>query len=310
MSLVVKPCDTATNNIKIGYHPPETKKDFAVCVKGLDFPYKDISVRLVEWIELLLILGAEKIYFYNLQVHPRVEKTLKYLQSQGKVDFSPFNLPGHYPNQPLLRHLFLKQKIVKKRQIEVVTYNDCFYKHMNEYKYVVLLDTDEVIIPQKGKWKDLLEVLTNNDLVDTNKNSTSSCFYARNAYFLDPFVSNETPPHEIPEYMHILRHVYRTQNFTKPKYFVKSFHSTQRVLTLHNHFPLHCLNGACYTTEIPTDLGYLHHYREDCVSELKTTCEKWKKSTVRDDGVWRFKAELIRNVEKTLRELGILTSNG
>lgn len=305
----MKPCDTATNNIKIDYNPPNPRKEFAVCVKGLDFPYKDISVRLVEWIELLLILGAEKIYFYNLQVHPGVEKTLKYLQNQEKIDFLPFNLPGHYPNHPLLRHLFLKQKIVRKRQIEVLTYNDCFYKHMNEYKYVVLLDTDEVIMPQKGKWKDLLEILENNDLLDTKKNSISSCFYSRNTYFLDTFISNKTQSNEIPEYMHILRHIYRTQNFTKPKFFVKSFHNTENVLTLHNHFPLHCLNGACRSTEIPIHLGYLHHYREDCVSELKATCENLKKNTIRDDGVWRFKEELIKNVEKTLRELGILTSN-
>ena len=37
------------------------KKKFAVCVKGLDFPHQDISVRLVEWIELLNILGADKV---------------------------------------------------------------------------------------------------------------------------------------------------------------------------------------------------------------------------------------------------------
>ena len=37
------------------------KKKFAVCVKGLDYPHQDISVRLVEWIEMLNILGADKV---------------------------------------------------------------------------------------------------------------------------------------------------------------------------------------------------------------------------------------------------------
>ena len=32
-----------------------------MCVKGLDFPSEDISVRLVEWIEMLNILGADKV---------------------------------------------------------------------------------------------------------------------------------------------------------------------------------------------------------------------------------------------------------
>ena len=51
------------NNI-VDPHPEqegERKKKFAVCVKGLDFPSEDISVRLVEWIEMLNILGADKV---------------------------------------------------------------------------------------------------------------------------------------------------------------------------------------------------------------------------------------------------------
>ena len=37
--------------------------------------------RLVEWFELLAALGAEKIFLYNLEVHPNVTKVLYYLIS-------------------------------------------------------------------------------------------------------------------------------------------------------------------------------------------------------------------------------------
>jgi hypothetical protein len=40
----------------------------------MDFPEDDLSVRLVEWIELLNTLGADKIFLYNLEVHPNVTK--------------------------------------------------------------------------------------------------------------------------------------------------------------------------------------------------------------------------------------------
>jgi hypothetical protein len=51
------------------YNKPEgEKKKFAVCVKGMDFPEDDLSVRLVEWILLLNTLGADKIFLYNLEV--------------------------------------------------------------------------------------------------------------------------------------------------------------------------------------------------------------------------------------------------
>ena len=64
VSVVESKCDQATNNLRVTYNPlkeGEKKKKFAVCVKGLDFPDKDISERLMEWIELLNILGAEKV---------------------------------------------------------------------------------------------------------------------------------------------------------------------------------------------------------------------------------------------------------
>ena len=65
-------CDTATNNLRVIYDkPPGQKKKLAVCVKGLDFPEDDLSIRIAEWIQLLHTLGADKIFFYNLEVHPK-----------------------------------------------------------------------------------------------------------------------------------------------------------------------------------------------------------------------------------------------
>lgn len=85
VSLVEKPCDNATNNLRVIYNTAEVRKDFAVCVKGLDFLYEDLSVKLVEWIELLNMLGADKIFFYELQVHKNISKVLDYYEKEGKV---------------------------------------------------------------------------------------------------------------------------------------------------------------------------------------------------------------------------------
>ena len=75
VSIVEQKCDKATNNLRVIYDPPKgAKKEFAVCVKGLDYPDVDLSVRLMEWIELLSELGADKVYFYKLKVHPNINK--------------------------------------------------------------------------------------------------------------------------------------------------------------------------------------------------------------------------------------------
>ena len=74
VSLTEGACDTATALLKVIYNKPEgmePKKKFAVCVKGLDMP-DDLSVRLAEWIELLIAMGAEKIFLYTYEVHPKV----------------------------------------------------------------------------------------------------------------------------------------------------------------------------------------------------------------------------------------------
>lgn len=134
VSVVEDVCDTATNNLKVIYNKLESgetqKKQFAVCVKGLDFPTDDLSVRLIEWIELLHLLGADKIFLYNLEVHPNVTKVLNYYEEKGYVDLTPISLPGYQPNIQVLQHLYLKSKTNNKRQNELIPYNDCLYRNM------------------------------------------------------------------------------------------------------------------------------------------------------------------------------------
>jgi hypothetical protein len=77
VSIVENACDKATNNLKVIFNnlsPGESKEEFAVCVKGLDFPDHDMSVRLVEWLETLEALGANKVFLYNLEIHPNVTR--------------------------------------------------------------------------------------------------------------------------------------------------------------------------------------------------------------------------------------------
>ena len=120
VSLVEEECETSTNYLNIIYNPPRDKKDkFAVCVKGLDFPLEDLSVRLVEWLEVLKALGADKIFLYNLDVHPDVNRVLEYYTNRGEVEVIPMTLPEHQPNLPWLQHLYIKSKLYTKRQNEL-----------------------------------------------------------------------------------------------------------------------------------------------------------------------------------------------
>ena len=74
VSLVEEMCETSTNYLNIIYNLPTGEKEkFAVCVKGLDFPMEDRSVRLVEWIEATMNLPPQIYYSYH-DIHIRIDK--------------------------------------------------------------------------------------------------------------------------------------------------------------------------------------------------------------------------------------------
>jgi len=303
VSIVEKPCDTATNNLRVIYNKPEKKKKFAVCVKGLDFLHEDLSIRLVEWIELLGILGADKLFFYELHVHPNISKVLQYYQKLDRVDVTPLTLPGGQPNVPGFQHMYLENKLINKRQNELIPYNDCLYKNLYTYEYIALLDTDEVIIPLiTTSWQELMDVVLPKARAANNITRNSYCL--RNVYFLDDLTEVHGWFKHIPRYMHMLQHVYRTKNFTKPGHYVKCFHNTETVLTLHNHFPRACLSRTCSSYSIATTDAQLQHYRADCVRELKKTCADFRQNSAVDTTIWKFKENLIRRTADTLKNLG------
>ncbi|KAJ2940151.1 hypothetical protein O0L34_g11716 [Tuta absoluta] len=319
VSLVVDPCDRATNNLRVHYdRPPASaaespadiaageRKEFAVCVKGLDFLHEDLSVRLVEWIELIRLLGADKIFFYELQVHPNITKVLKYYEQQGVVTVTPITLPGGQPNLPALQHMYLKSKTTHKRQMELIPYNDCLYRHMYQYRWLALLDIDEVIVPlEESDWSSLMQRVLPLAVPAAGKPRRSS-YHASNLYYLDSLQHEHNWEEGVPRYMHMLQHVYHTRNFTKPGQYVKAFHETDRVLALHNHFPLACLGGPCSSYAFPTEIARLQHYRADCVTALSKTCATLREQPVRDTVLWRWKDPLVRNAESVLQNLGFL----
>ncbi|CAH2986506.1 unnamed protein product [Chilo suppressalis] len=308
VSIVENPCDRATNNLRVHYQrpPAEEKKEFAVCVKGLDFLHEDLSVRLVEWIELVRLLGADKIFFYELQVHPNITKVLDYYTARGAVTVTPVTLPGGQPNLPGLQHMYLKKKTTHKRQMELIPYNDCLYRHMYEYRWLALLDIDEVIVPlEDDDWSSLMKRVLPLSTPAEGKPARSS-YHASNLYFLDSLAHDHGWEESVPRHLHMLQHVYRTRNFTKPGQYVKAFHETERVLALHNHFPLACLGGACSSYALDTRHARLQHYRADCVTALSKTCAELRAQPVRDTAVWRWREPLATRADKALRALGFL----
>ena len=75
--------------------------------------------------------GKSSLNLYKFQV-------LDYYSKKGLVDVTPISLPGYQPNLPVLQHMYLKSKLNNKRQNELIPYNDCLYRNLYRYCYILL----------------------------------------------------------------------------------------------------------------------------------------------------------------------------
>jgi Glycosyltransferase family 92 len=195
VSLTTNRCDNAENNLQIiDNHPTDgVKKEFGVCVKQLTYPNRDFIVRFIEWVHMLRILGNTKVHFYNRMIHPELVKVVKYLEQQNLVDMKPFLEPSSLSNRML--------RTLPTLILEAAVINDCFYRTKNLYKYLAILDPDEVIIPineSNRSWHDLLQ----------NVPPSYDVYFQR----LITYHNTESKPIEgIPDYLYMLRHVHVTQ---------------------------------------------------------------------------------------------------
>ena len=178
------------------------------------------------------------------------------------------------------------------------------------YEYLALLDIDEVIVPIKhNSWAEMMEEV----LKASQNGEVRASWNFRNVYFMDEMTDlHEQHQHfaDIPSFLHMLQHVYRSGNYTKKGQYVKSFHNPEKVWTVHNHYPLACIGGGCGKSKsfnVETDLGHLQHYRSDCVSALKKSCEEdFKSVSVFDSTIWRWKEPVIEKTTGALLKLGFL----
>uniref|UniRef100_A0A6P7GVL3 Glycosyltransferase family 92 protein n=1 Tax=Diabrotica virgifera virgifera TaxID=50390 RepID=A0A6P7GVL3_DIAVI len=295
ISLVERECDNATNRLRVLYDNPGKKEDFAVCTKGLSFP-NDISSRLTEWIEMLDVTGVNKIFLYELYTHPNTRRILNYYEKMGKIQVTALTLPGGQSNVPFLQHFYLQKQILRKRLDEIVPYNDCFYRNMYRYKYIIVIDTDEVIVPMKDDNLKALMHRVKTKLLATGKIERGAAYTVTNVHFVNGSTEDET----IPKHMYMLRHTYRDKEM-HDKEFLKSFLNTEKVLTVFNHYPLDCLKpGPCLKYHIDSEDAHLQHYRPNC----KVKCKG--KQHVTDESIWKYRDILIKRVQSTLTNIGLI----
>ena len=102
------------------------------------------------------------------------------------------------------------------------------------YEYVTLFDYDDIIMPVKYKnWADMINGIT-------KISGNMSSFHFKNFYFMDEMLTVHGFDPNIPEYLHMLQHIYRTPYTTGQ---VKSIHKADDLVALGCHEAQKCFKG-------------------------------------------------------------------
>jgi len=306
------------------------KDTFALCVKGLDFQ-EDLTDRIIEWVEMNRIQGAKHLTFYVYSVHRNVWKTLKYYEKINFATVVNITLPGDLPNVQQNRTLFLKRNIWQKRRSELVSYNDCLYRNIYKYNFVIPIDIDEMIVPVKeNTWqKALKNVFRRNPLLLKKYSSLS----VPHVYFFEKWNTSiptgkekvNKPRSKVPFYTnpnnfeakkktvedwrqqkhrqkyHMLYHTRRSANFSAPGHSVKSFVATKSTLLTFNHYALRpLLPGMIDNFLLSRQDLQLNHYQTRCSRYVLSKCiSNFDKFSVKDTIMLPYSIPLINRVVST-----------
>ena len=225
-------------------------KKFGVCVQGPVVQNDGTMLqRLIQFIEMNKVLGAEVIYMYHMQIEPKVQQYIleHYSDIVLVIEWKKFEMwsPLHYYGQLLL-------------------ISDCSFRSMHEVKFLVINDLDEIILPVKhDNWEDMLNFL------NSNKHERYASYTFLNRLFIKSHHSTSQDlirggkrkcPNGLQVPMYFTRidntcisfsYDFRTKFIIRPKFMVLS--------GIHN--VCKSVEGYTMTYNVPPDLGINAHYR-------------------------------------------------
>ena len=292
VSIVAHPCDQANNYIPV-YVPVKRafQNEFAACVP-VTFEAVD-PYRLTEWVEAVKILGITEINVYHVALSNTTLGILQYYVQKGIVRLQSIPSVPHY------------EKNRNGNKIgSPISLNDCMYRNMYKYKWVVVIDFDEIIIPKKdNNYADMLKTIDK----DEKLMYPSPSYTFRNTYFW----TSCPPQNSVPEHSIMLRYTVRE----KPSNFLyasKSIIDPRQCISVFNHycyirFPMKGKNQR-WTIDVKTSISTCHHYRQAYQNRQGTkTCEEVKVNGTLDNTVLKWGIILRKNIQKTWKELNLIT---
>nr|XP_053627892.1 uncharacterized protein LOC128685389 [Cherax quadricarinatus] len=219
----------------------------AVCGPALYYYHEDFSKRMVEWLEILRAEGIGKVFLYVTDVHPNLEKVLKYYEDDGFLHLTGYSYPPPYINEPSLRRLWTLVEQYKMFAQENIYFTDCLLRHMHQYRFIAHYDPDEIpILPNHHNYTHFLEHMLTRD---AEKKLKPAGYKLQWNYFYNDLNSSSQGVKEVPEYLWALRHTLTPTQPLKPTPGTfKSLFDMDVVRAIYSHSTLLCKHGGKINT--------------------------------------------------------------
>lgn len=211
ISLTTDPCKVLGNNLEIPLNKSEVNNktsNIAVCVRWFIYPNHDMSIRLIEWLEMVRILGADHVYLSDLSIHPNMNRVKQFYTSSKFLTWDKYTLPGDQPNDdPITQANYVYNNVPNEILNDQIRLYDCVYQTMNIYKYLIIMDMDELIIPiRHHTWRELLKNIENGF-------GKSDSYGVKRYYYLDSDTpDNHSMIQNIPKNLYTMRNIYRREH--------------------------------------------------------------------------------------------------
>lgn len=269
--------------------------DFGVCLKVL-YGAPD-PVRLLEWIEVNLALGAGSIYVYNASITGKANDVLRYYAQKNLVFLQDHQFPEKLSREELGEG-FPTTDYNQNWELELLSMTDCIYT--GREKYLVNIDIDEVLFATN--YTDLTRYLRHRET--THAPVTSLVFHT--AVYSDELTPAHPSPDHVPAYMHMLRQNVRTRiDWESPKSVVLR----SSCLALGHHICQRPLSNANVRADENEAVGHVRHYRHKCrLTGERGKCAKLLSAPVKDDSLFFLKEKLNETMIPLMRRYNLLES--
>jgi len=247
------------------------------------------AVNLVEWFEMNILLGVIEFNMYMSRVDLPTKAVLQYYVRRGVLRLNEVGPPVE----------FWCKWCQKLATISVL--NDCMYRNMYRYDYIMVVDVDEFLIPRKHRT--LPQLIAHLELL-----TVAPSFLFTNAYFFTEHQS--IPPAGRTDLVSKLYTMSRRRriNPSDSGHATKTIFNPRYCISIQNHY---CVLRTLNTVEpwaqfVNSDLALLHHYKScSSTSYNKTQCRDMVKDQHDDDDALLYRDELIPRVASALTDLKI-----